>query len=404
MAKSARRLVSGIESFLSLQRNVLVFSVTGLMINFGVQVFQPFIPLYLESLKANIPEIGIVYAGMAIATNLMLIPGGILADRIGRKAVIVVGNLVGFGLYVALLGVSTWTTALLVFFIATAFSTLVQPAYSSTVAESVEVKKRAHAFGTFYVLVYLGWALGAALGGFLPNPGKYELNILVVVIFGVAAALGRFIFLKETLPRETRAKAMKSEKHSVLDHITRNVWFVLIALFIFNFSSGLGQPIYAIFSTKQLHLSEAEFAIMISFAYLASMVGAFGAGRISKKLGVKIMMILAILIEGLLIVPWVYSPNAAFAIVVYALSGFFSQFFLVGNQTLVANVTTAEERGSVIGFISMAAGLGSIVAPYIGGELWVILGPRIPFLLSAAVAAAVVVPLALIQESQFDQS
>jgi MFS family permease len=404
MEQGARRLLSRIESFLSLEHNVLAFSMTGLLINFGVQVFQPFIPFYLQTLRASIPEIGIVFAGMAIATNLMSIPGGILADRIGRKTIIVVGNIAGFGLYLALLGVGNWTTALLVLFMATVFATLVQPAYSATVAESVKVRERTHAFGTFYVLVYLGWALGSALGGILPNPGRYELNILVVAVAGIGAALCRLIFLRETLPSQVRVEAIKSGKLSFLGHLTRNVWFVLIALFTFNFSSGLGQPIYAIFSTSELHLSKSEFAMMVSFGYLASMLGAFGAGRVSKKLGIKIMMIFALLVQGFLIVPWLYSPNAPFAIGFFALSGFFSQFFFVGNQTLMANVTRAKERSSVIGFISMTAGLGGIIAPYVGGELWVLLGARVPFIVSAAVAAVVAVPLALIQESNFERS
>jgi MFS family permease len=124
----------------------------------------------------------------------------------------------------------------------------------------------------------------------------------------------------------------------------------------------------------------------------------------AKKFGVKVTMIASVLVEGFLIIPWVYSPNPSFAIGIFAISGFFSQFFFVGNQTLMANVTTAEERSSVIGFISMAAGLGSIVAPFIGSELWVLFNPRIPFLVSVVVAAAVVLPLALIQESRFEST
>jgi len=404
MEEGARRLRGRIESFLSLERNVLVISITGLLINFGVQAFQPFIPFYLETLKANIPEIGIVYVSIAIAGNLMSVPGGILADKIGRKTMIVVGNVVGFGLYFALLGVNSWTMALLVLFAATVFATLVQPAYSSTIAESVEVGDRARAFGTFYVLVYLGLALGSAVGGFLPNSRGYELNILVVATAGVAAASFRSLFLKETLPQETRTNSTEPGRRFFLVRLTKNVWLVLAALLIFNFSSSLGQPIYAIFSTNELHLSEPQFAVMVSLGYVASMLGAFGAGRVSKKFGVKVTMIASVLVEGFLIIPWVYSPNPSFAIGIFAISGFFSQFFFVGNQTLMANVTTAEERSSVIGFISMAAGLGSIVAPFIGSELWVLFNPRIPFLISVAVAAAVVLPLALIQESRFEST
>jgi hypothetical protein len=52
----------------------------------------------------------------------------------------------------------------------------------------------------------------------------------------------------------------------------------------------------------------------------------------------------------------------------------------------------------------MAAGLGSIVAPFIGSQLWALFNPRMPFLVSVVVAAAVVLPLALIQESHFEST
>lgn len=382
---------------------MLVFSVTSLLINFGAMVFQPFIPLYLASVGADIPETSLVFVGIAIATNLMYIPGGILADRIGRKPIIVLGNVIGFGMFLALLGVNDWTMALVVLFGTTAFSTLVQPAYSAIVAESVKVKERVRAFGTLYVLVYLAWALGSVLGGFLPYAGRFQLNILVVAITGLVATLGRFVFLKETRQRKPSSAPVKSVSYSFLGHLTRNVWLVLIALLIFNFSSGLLVSIYAFFSTMELHLSTTEFGIMVGFGYLASMVGAFGVGRLSKKFGIRTIMILTVLLEGSLIVPWIYSPNLTFAFLFYALLGFFSPFFFVGNQTLMNNVSTPEERSSIIGFILMTAGLGSIISPYIGAELWVLLGPRIPFLVSAIIAVGVIIPLALVQESLFER-
>jgi MFS family permease len=395
---------SRLTAFLSLQRNILMLSLTALLINFGAEVFQPFIPLYLESLKANISQIGLVYVGIALATNLASIPGGYLADKIGRKNIIVIGNAVGFGLYILLLGTNTWAGALLILIMATSFAALAQPAYTSTVAESVDVKDRSNAFATFYLLVYLGLALGSIIGGFLPNPGRFEWNILVIAAAGVMAALGRFIFLKETLPKKARANTLGPKKPFLLARLSRNVWLILLALLVFNFSSGLGQPLYAIFATKQLHLSQGEFGVMIALGFLAPMVGSFGAGRVSRRLGVRNMMILALILGGILLVPWIYAPSPLFAIVVYTVSGFFTQFFFIGNQTLMANVTLAEERSSIVGFITTVAGLGGIVAPYIGSQFWVQIDPKAPFLVSAALAVVVAIPLALIREPEIHGS
>jgi MFS family permease len=173
----------------------------------------------------------------------------------------------------------------------------------------------------------------------------------------------------------------------------------MIALLIFNLASGLGIAIYPLFSIEQLQLSQGEFAVMIGIASLVGMLGAFGAGRVSKRLGVRRMMIFAIILSGIMLVPWIYASNSILAIGVYAVSGFFVQFFLVGNQTLMANITGPEQRSSVIGFITTIAGLSSIVAPYIGSELWVLTNPRIPFLISVLLSGLVAIPLAMVRES-----
>ena len=105
-----------------------------------------------------------VYVGIAIAANLSIF-GGLLADRMGRKTVIVFGGSIGFGLFLGLLGASTWILASLILFAGYFFATLVQPAVTSTIAESVEVNDRGNAFGNFWGLACLGLALGSLVGG-----------------------------------------------------------------------------------------------------------------------------------------------------------------------------------------------------------------------------------------------
>lgn len=376
---------------------------TGLLTNLGAQAFQPFIPLYLETLNATIPQIGMVYVGITIAANLSIF-GGLLADTIGRKTTIVLGGSIGFGLFLGLLGVSSWVGASLFLFAGYFFATLVQPAVTSTIAESVELKDRSNAFSSFWVLAYLGLAIGSLVGGYLPNPGKFELNILVIGIAGVGAALARLVFLKETFPPEARANRRNYRDRSFVAHLSRNIWLVMIALLLSNFSSGLGLAIYPLFSTQQLHLSQGEFGVMIGIAPIASMLGAFGAGRVSKRLGVRRMMIFAIILSGVLLVPWIYASNSLLAIGAYAVSGFFAQFFLVGNQALMANITRTEQRSSVIGFITTIAGLSGIAAPYIGSELWVLMNPRTPFLISVLLTGLVAIPLVIVHESPIEET
>ena len=76
MESSPNRNWARISSFLSLDRNVLLLSLTSMLMNFGTQAFYVFIPLYLLSLGASILDIGFVYVGMGVATYLFPFLGG----------------------------------------------------------------------------------------------------------------------------------------------------------------------------------------------------------------------------------------------------------------------------------------------------------------------------------------
>jgi MFS family permease len=107
---------------------------------------------------------------------------------------------------------------------------------------------------------------------------------------------------------------------------------------------------------------------------------------------------MGVIVGSFLLIPWLYSPNALLAVMIFTASGFFIQFFYVGNQALMADLTAARERGSVIGIITTLAGFGSIIAPYVGGQLWLQVGPRSPFIISSLLAIAIAVPLILIRK------
>ena len=114
-------------------------------------------------------------------------------------------------------------------------------------------------------------------------------------------------------------------------------------------------------------------------------------------------MIIAVIFSGLLVIPWIYAPNPFIAIVVFAVSGFFVQFYFVGNQALMSNLAKAQERSSVIGFITTIAGLGAIAAPYLGSQLWTLIDPRTPFLISVLVSVLAAIPLAVVSEIPVEQ-
>ncbi len=156
-----------LKAYLGFPRAVYVLCL-GTFINRAGTLLMPFLTLYLGS------ELGLgigfatlamgVYGAAAIVGALV---GGHLADRIGRRAVMLISLLGGaavlrffgdFAQPAAILG------ALAVFSV---LAEMYRPAAAAMIADLVEPGRRPHAYGLMYVAINLGFAVGAALGGFL---------------------------------------------------------------------------------------------------------------------------------------------------------------------------------------------------------------------------------------------
>ena len=70
---------------LGLRRGLWLLFALNLAVAFSSQFIQPLFPLYLENLNASEVEIGLVISLANIASMLLMIPSGLVMNRIGKK-------------------------------------------------------------------------------------------------------------------------------------------------------------------------------------------------------------------------------------------------------------------------------------------------------------------------------
>ncbi|MCT7952036.1 MFS transporter [Ancylothrix sp. C2] len=162
----------------------------------------PTLPLYIEHIGASKQEIGIVMGAFAIG----LLPSrawlGPMADRRGRKIVLIIGPIVGT---IAALGYLLLKTVPALFFLRAfhgisiaAFTT----AYSALVTDISPPEKRGELLGYMSLVQPIGVALGPALGGLFLQPTENYF-----ALFLMAAGVGFLAFLAcipiQEPPKET---------------------------------------------------------------------------------------------------------------------------------------------------------------------------------------------------------
>ena len=79
-----------------LTKTLVILLISMITANIGGQMYGPLLPLYVQSLGADIGQIGLFFTLAMIAPLLFQILGGWLSDSIGRVQAMAIGSIAGF--------------------------------------------------------------------------------------------------------------------------------------------------------------------------------------------------------------------------------------------------------------------------------------------------------------------
>lgn len=255
------------------------------MLMYGLVV--PFLPIHAKSLGVSQSEIGFLFASYAIALFIATPIFGGLADRMGRKKLIVLG-LIGLAITTIVFAFATnfWLLVLARTLQGVA-AAIPWTAGLALLAEVFSKEERGKAMGMAMSGQAGGVLLGPPLGGWLFELGGYQLPFFVAAGIALLAAIVSSVFLRNV--SETRAESFTSP-FKILRHKQ-----VLIIAGV----AIVGASVFAsIEPTLPIHLSEdlnvspgviGSMFVVITLVYgvTAPMIGAF-----STRIGhVKTIMI-----------------------------------------------------------------------------------------------------------------
>jgi MFS family permease len=175
----------------------------------GALIFG-FLPLYARArFGAGVALAALTPAVYFLAAAAASLVAGELADRYGRRSVIVAGFLLGGAAALALALAPTLPLMLGAAGAAGFFDSLLYPAVQAIVADTVPKESRAVVFGRMYQALGVGWFLGPAAAGLLIGPLGFA------PLYGSAAAIlvATGLVLASRLP-ETKPSSTVSVERS----------------------------------------------------------------------------------------------------------------------------------------------------------------------------------------------
>ena len=309
---------------------------------------------------------------MGVTLVVLSFPFGIIADRVGRLKMLVLGNLCAS---LSLIGFALTSNYALVLMIA-ALEGTGEAAYAvsfvALIADKAGVVKRTPAFS---LLAFLGWVAGA-LGGFIIYSvdqlhsiglSLKEAHVVLFVTVGLLSlSITPLMFrIREGSVRDRRKEILPRKSWRVI--LKYGGYSVVIAL-----GAGLFVPLMAFWFYQAYGVSDVLSGLVLGFTSLLTAGVVFVAPWLARKMGLVKATVVTQAASTVFMVLLPSAPNFGMAASIYVVRVFLMNLSNPLTQSLIMGLVSPDERGMAAGVsaaiwrlpnaLSTSVGYGMMVA------------------------------------------
>ncbi len=337
----------------------------------------PILTFYLTGERhLLVGEAGFIVAMFGGGSVVAALVGGVLADRVGRKATMLI-SMIGGGVLMASLGFQRDLVAIAVNTFALGFAgELYRPAVMAFVGDVVPPADRLRAFGYLYWVINLSFAFAAVAGGLLARWSYTALFVCdAATMFGFAALIA--IRLPETHPIRAPGDGAVTPAATVslvdvlVDRTFMAFWLLSFGMSMLFYQSAV--PLSAHLAA-QGYDQAAYGAVMAVNGVLIVLLQPLLTARVAGRDRSRFLALAGLFAGGGMALHGVSSWIAVHvaAVAVWTLGEIIAAPI---NSTVVANLASPQARGRYQGTLGMAWGLSSMLGPLVGGAVLAGAGP-----------------------------
>jgi MFS family permease len=367
----------------SLPRDVRLLVFVQLLWGLGFGLIGPIQPLYLQSLGAEPSQIGLVFGVGNIAGGLLVLPAGFIADRFGRRLVIVASGASGTLGALTLVPLDRWEWAFVSSILYWA-GVAALPVMSAHAAGTAPRALLGRAMGAIYGAFYLGFIVASPLAGSIAARLGMRATILIGALFFALSTAAVFGLTPGRVARVVGAT-----------RFPRSFWVLLALAPIGGFVAVLPTPLLPVYVREVAGAPLEQVGLYVACLSLGSAFFSAVGGRLADRFGAAPAVVAnaLILTLGCAMAALLASSGVLVAV----------GLVLVGaNAGAVPVLAALLERvvpraRSAVGYASfqlvytLGFGAGGIVA----GSLYEA-DPHLPFLVTIALAPPVAAVVALV--------
>ncbi|MCK4933779.1 MFS transporter [Candidatus Bathyarchaeota archaeon] len=391
--------------FSFMRGNLLTLIVSWLFVFFTFSMTSSYESPFFRELGAPVEIIGFMGSIGALVLGLVRIPGAVIADKYGRKQIIVMMTFVIAFSFLFHIFAPDWRFVLVGIIISN-LSLIYQPALDAILADSIPSKKRGMGYAAVMVIPniptiiaptiagYLIFTYGGGTGRIVPG---MRLVYTIVFFCMLTAAFIRLFFLRETLEEPQRIKldalkvAFKDSFVAIKEawsDMSRTLKFVTIAFLV----SAFEEPMFRIFTSLYvfdvIKVGVIEWGIINTVGVAATIIFGFPLGKVVDKVGRKKSILTAYCLFIPSTILFLSARSFSQLVVVQVMFGLGNCLIMPAYNALLADLIPKEKRGRILGTIVTLNILATVPASTLGGFLYGA-SPVYPFILTMILGATV---------------
>jgi MFS family permease len=362
--KQYRNISSGYpRQFWYLSWGMLISAIGGSMV-------WPFLTIYIrQRLGAPLTTVTLLLtlnSGIGLVTTFI---AGPIADRLGRKGVMLASLLVSSMAFAAMNWGSTLLYWAVLISISGAFGPLFRVGSDAMVADLVEPDRRAEAYALLRMSNNLGIAIGPAVGGFMAA-ASYTIALFSASAVDIIFVLLILFFVAETLPKRQNI-VLDAIPDSGYQHMLKDKLFlVFIGLYALAvIPASLVMVLLPVYAKEQFHIIESQYGFIMATNAAMVVIFQYAITKVTKRYPNLQMLVFGALFYALG-AGTIALDHTFFSFILSMVIVTIGEMILVPTgTTFTANQAPPEMRGRYMGVFSLTWGISFGIGPVLGGYL-----------------------------------
>jgi DHA1 family tetracycline resistance protein-like MFS transporter len=377
-----------------LRQIMLLLSVCLALLMTGYGIILPIFARRLGEMGSGVRELSLMSTAYALATIVTAPIMGALADRFGRRPM-VLGSLLSFALAnIGFLLAESTEMLVLMRALEGGLSAGLFPAAQGIVVDLAPKEQRARWLGIVMGGASVGWIVGPLAGGLLYDAWGFEAPFLASAGVGLLACFAAAVLVPETRTRAVRRRELLQgrraadlateppRRESFWSTLPRPVptFLVLLSIsFVTYFAWAFFEPQFIFYIYDDLNWTSTDFGFASVGYGVATALGLSTLGPVGDRIGRVPSIVSGLFFFSAQFAGLIVSSSVWLVTISFAVAGLGEGLMRPALNAFIMDITDERHRARVMGYRSSAGSLGGVLGPLLAAAIAGVVAPRHTF-------------------------